>query len=119
MPKRPHQWIYLRKLSVLSWFFLYFKDYGKITFAIIIIAELWKRYRYKQSSINLENIKKIGYTSSIAGTGFAKNLRDDLFDNIVRISRTVNTKAILFENVKGMFSKSSLTRPPLAISAIA
>lgn len=44
---------------------------------------------------------------SIAGTRTLGDERDDLFDNIVRISRTVNTKMILFENVKGMFSKKS------------
>jgi len=43
---------------------------------------------------------------SIAGTRTAGDERDDLFSNIVRIARTVNTKAILFENVKGMFSKA-------------
>ncbi|MCI9146498.1 MAG: DNA cytosine methyltransferase [Eubacterium sp.] len=43
---------------------------------------------------------------SIAGTRTAGDERDDLFSNIVRIARTVNTKAILFENVKGLFSKS-------------
>lgn len=43
---------------------------------------------------------------SIAGTRTAGDERDDLFSNIIRISRTVNTKAILFENVKGMFSKA-------------
>ncbi len=42
---------------------------------------------------------------SMAGTRTVGDERDDLFDNIVRVSRTVNTKAILFENVKGMFSK--------------
>ncbi len=42
---------------------------------------------------------------SLAGTRTVGDERDDLFSNIVRISRTVNTKAILFENVKGMFSK--------------
>ena len=43
---------------------------------------------------------------SMAGTRTVGDERDDLFDNIVRISRTVCTKAILFENVKGMFSKA-------------
>lgn len=42
---------------------------------------------------------------SIAGTRTLGDERDDLFSNIVRISRAVNTKAILFENVKGLFSK--------------
>lgn len=43
---------------------------------------------------------------SIAGTRTAGDDRDNLFSNIIRIARTVNTKAILFENVKGMFSKA-------------
>ncbi len=42
---------------------------------------------------------------SMAGTRTIDDDRDDLFANIVRISRAVNTKMILFENVKGMFSK--------------
>ena len=42
---------------------------------------------------------------SLAGTRTVGDERDDLFSNIVRISRTVKTKSILFENVKGMFSK--------------
>ena len=46
---------------------------------------------------------------SLAGTRTVGDERDDLFSNIVRISRTLNTKAILFENVKGMFSKSDKT----------
>lgn len=43
---------------------------------------------------------------SIAGTRTANDERDDLFSNILRISRAVKTKMILFENVKGMFSKA-------------
>ena len=43
---------------------------------------------------------------SIAGTRTAGDERDDLFSNIVRISRSTNTKMILFENVRGMFSKA-------------
>jgi len=43
---------------------------------------------------------------SMAGTRTAGDERDDLFSNILRISRTVNTKMILFENVKGLFSKA-------------
>ena len=43
---------------------------------------------------------------SIAGTRTEGDARDDLFSNILRISRAVRTKMILFENVKGMFSKS-------------
>lgn len=42
---------------------------------------------------------------SLAGTRTVGDERDDLFSNILRIARSVKTKAILFENVKGMFSK--------------
>ncbi|MCM1222768.1 MAG: DNA cytosine methyltransferase [Lachnospiraceae bacterium] len=42
---------------------------------------------------------------SLAGTRTDGDERDDLFSNILRIARAVNTKMILFENVKGMFSK--------------
>lgn len=43
---------------------------------------------------------------SMAGTRTANDERDDLFSNILRISRTVRSKMLLFENVKGMFSKA-------------
>ena len=46
---------------------------------------------------------------SMAGKRKQGDERDDLFSNIVRISRAVKTKAILFENVKGMFSKKDGT----------
>ncbi len=42
---------------------------------------------------------------SMAGKRKLGDERDDLFSNIVRIAKAVNTKAVLFENVKGMFSK--------------
>lgn len=42
---------------------------------------------------------------SLAGKRTANDERDDLFSNILRISRTLRTKTILFENVKGLFSK--------------
>lgn len=42
---------------------------------------------------------------SLAGTRTVGDERDGLFSNILRIARAVNTKTILFENVKGMLSK--------------
>lgn len=42
---------------------------------------------------------------SMAGKRTAGDERDDLFSNILRIARAVKTKMILFENVKGLFSK--------------
>ena len=42
---------------------------------------------------------------SLAGRRNEGDARDDLFSNILRIARAVKTKMIMFENVKGMFSK--------------
>ncbi len=44
---------------------------------------------------------------SLAGTRTLGDDRDELFSNISRIARSVKSKAILFENVKGLFSKKS------------
>ena len=44
---------------------------------------------------------------SLAGTRTVGDDRDELFSNISRIARSVKSKAILFENVKGLFSKKS------------
>lgn len=44
---------------------------------------------------------------SLAGTRTIGDDRDELFSNISRIARSVKSKAILFENVKGLFSKKS------------
>lgn len=45
---------------------------------------------------------------SMAGTRTIGDDRDDLFANIVRIARATRTKSILFENVKGIFSKKDI-----------
>ena len=44
---------------------------------------------------------------SLAGTRTIGDDRDELFSNIIRIAKIVKSKAILFENVKGLFSKKS------------
>ena len=44
---------------------------------------------------------------SLAGTRTVGDDRDELFSNISRIARSIKSKAILFENVKGLFSKKS------------
>lgn len=43
---------------------------------------------------------------SLAGKRAVNDQRDDLFSNILRISRAVKSKMLLFENVKGLFSKA-------------
>lgn len=44
---------------------------------------------------------------SLAGRRTLGDDRDELFSNISRIARAIKSKAILFENVKGLFSKKS------------
>lgn len=44
---------------------------------------------------------------SLAGTRTIGDDRDELFSNIFRIAKYIKSKAILFENVKGLFSKKS------------
>lgn len=44
---------------------------------------------------------------SLAGTRTIGDDRDELFSNISRIAKYIKSKAILFENVKGLFSKKS------------
>ena len=52
---------------------------------------------------------------SLAGTRTIGDDRDELFSNISRIAKAVNSRAILFENVKGLFSKKSKEGVPGAI----
>ena len=44
---------------------------------------------------------------SLAGMRTIGDDRDELFSNISRIARSINARAILFENVRGLFSKKS------------
>ena len=44
---------------------------------------------------------------SLAGTRTLGDDRDELFSNISRIAKAIRAKAMLFENVKGLFSKKS------------
>ena len=49
----------------------------------------------------------------MAGKRIVGDERDDLFSNILRISRTVNSKMVLFENVKGILIINPLRNKPL------
>lgn len=79
----------------------------------LVSSEMIKQlllYRYGIDSVN-ETVDIVSggapcESFSIAGTRTANDERDDLFSNILRISRTVHSKMILFENVKGLFSKA-------------
>lgn len=79
----------------------------------LVSSELIKEFLLTRYGINSET-ETVDVVSggapcesfSIAGTRTEGDERDDLFSNIVRIARTVKTKTILFENVKGMFSKA-------------
>jgi len=69
---------------------------------------LWKRYGINSVTETVDVVSGGApcESFSMAGTRKAGDERDDLFSNIVRIARAVNTKIILFENVKGMLSKA-------------
>ena len=78
----------------------------------LVSGDLIKEILLKRFGIDCEN-ETVDVVSgsapcesfSIAGTRIEGDERDELFSNIVRISRAVNTKMILFDNVKGLFSK--------------
>lgn len=74
-----------------------------ITIAIIIISELWKRYRYKQSSIDLANIKKISDSSRYVYGNYAfenRNLFDMNTGSFMMYSQ-INNNAIVFGDPVG------------------
>ncbi len=74
-----------------------------ITFAIIIIAELWKRYRYKQSSVDLANIKRISDESMYVYSKYAfenRNIFDMNSDAFMMYSQ-INNSAVIFGDPVG------------------
>lgn len=79
----------------------------------LVSSEMIKKFLFARYGIDSKN-ETVDIVSggapcesfSIAGTRTVGDERDDLFSNIVRIARTLQTKTILFENVKGLFSKS-------------
>ncbi len=80
----------------------------------LVSAQLIKDLLYRRFGIDCQN-ETIDIVSggapcesfSLAGTRTIGDDRDELFSNISRIARTIKSKAILFENVKGLFSKKS------------
>lgn len=78
----------------------------------LVSGDMIKTFLKRRYGINSEN-ETVDVVSggapcesfSLAGPRTAGDERDDLFSNIIRIARTVKSKAILFENVKGIFSK--------------
>lgn len=83
--------------------------HGDINLVDSILIKLLLSTRYGIDSSN-ETVDVVSggapcESFSLAGTRTEGDQRDDLFSNILRIARTVRTKFILFENVKGLFSK--------------
>jgi len=74
-----------------------------VTIIIVVIAEVWKRYRYKQSHIDLENIKQISQESSYIYGNYAFENRS-LFamntNSYIMYSR-INDNAIVFGDPVG------------------
>ena len=69
-----------------------------VTIAIIIITEMWKRYRYKQSNIDLNNIRKISNSSNFVYGNYAfenRNLFDMNTGSFMMYSQ-INNNAIVF-----------------------
>lgn len=68
---------------------------------------LWARYGINSGDETVDVVSGGApcESFSLAGTRTEGDERDDLFSNILRIARAVNSKMILFENVKGLFSK--------------
>ena len=81
-------------------------DINKVSNELILLL-LQKRYGINApfESIDLVSGGAPCESFSMAGTRTANDERDDLFSNILRVSRAVQSKVILFENVKGIFSK--------------
>ena len=74
-----------------------------VTIAIIIISEMWKRYRYKQSNIDLDNIREISNSSKYVYSNYAfenRNLFDMNTDSFMMYSQ-INNNAIVFGDPVG------------------
>lgn len=64
-----------------------------------------KRYGITKGEIDIVSGGAPCESFSIAGTRSEGDKRDHLFQNILRIAKAMESKAILFENVKGLLSK--------------
>lgn len=75
----------------------------------LIVQLLTKRFGIdcKEETIDIVSGGAPCESFSLAGKRTIGDDRDELFSNISRIARATNSKAILFENVKGLFSKKS------------
>ncbi len=74
-----------------------------ITIAIVIISELWKRYRYKQSSIDLDNIRKISNESKYVYGRYAFENRNifDMNSEAFMMYSQINNSAVVFGDPVG------------------
>ena len=74
-----------------------------ITIGIIIITEMWKRYRYKQSNIDLDNIRKISNSSKYVYSNYAFENRNlfDMNTNSFMMYSQINNYAIVFGDPVG------------------
>ena len=74
---------------------------------IVILKLLRERFGIDTNTETIDIVSGGAPCESFSLAGQRKNgdQRDDLFSNITRIARATKAKGILFENVKGMFSK--------------
>ena len=82
-------------------------DINKVSNSLILDL---LRFRYgidsKKETVDVVSGGAPCESFSLQGQRNANDERDDLFSNILRIARTVKAKLVLFENVKGLLSKS-------------
>jgi phosphatidylglycerol lysyltransferase len=74
-----------------------------ITIAIVMISEIWKRYRYKQTLSNTQNIEKIKLKSHYVYGNYSienKNIFDMNTDSFIMYSQ-INGNAIVFGDPVG------------------
>ena len=75
-----------------------------ITIALVIISEAWKRYRYKQTSVEIDDIKKLTASSNyIYGSyGFDNKKIFSMNDDSFLMYSQINNSAIVFGDPIGI-----------------
>lgn len=81
---------------------LIYGDINKVSKELIL--ELLKN-RYELNSVDIVTGGAPCESFSMAGDRKEKDDRNQLYKNVLRISKAVNAKMFMFENVKGLFSK--------------
>lgn len=79
--------------------------YGDINKVEIGLIKTLLKHRYNQDTVDIVTGGAPCESFSMAGDRKEVDERNQLYHNVLRIARGVNSKMLLFENVKGLFSK--------------